>query len=34
VARLAAGLVPEQVEVLPYTSSDHAALLGRFALPD
>jgi endonuclease/exonuclease/phosphatase (EEP) superfamily protein YafD len=28
------GLVPEGVEVLPYTSSDHSALLVRFALPD
>jgi endonuclease/exonuclease/phosphatase (EEP) superfamily protein YafD len=28
------GLVPEEVEVLPYTSSDHSALLVRFALPD
>ena len=28
------GLVPKGVEVLPYTSSDHSALLVRFALPD
>lgn len=28
------GLVPGRVEVLPYTSSDHSALLVRFALPD
>jgi endonuclease/exonuclease/phosphatase (EEP) superfamily protein YafD len=28
------GLVPGEVEVLPYTSSDHSALLVRFALPD
>jgi len=28
------GLVPGEVEVLPYTSSDHSALLVRFSLPD
>ena len=28
------GLMPEEVEVLPYTSSDHSALLVRFVLPD
>lgn len=28
------GLVPGEVKVLPYTSSDHSALLVPFALPD
>jgi endonuclease/exonuclease/phosphatase (EEP) superfamily protein YafD len=28
------GLVPREVKVLPYTSSDHAALLVSFTLPD
>jgi endonuclease/exonuclease/phosphatase (EEP) superfamily protein YafD len=28
------GLVPGEVKVLPYTSSDHSGLLVPFALPD